>query len=138
MKALVCRIYALCVIPLCLLTFISCSSSVKNGLLQGNVTIGPISPVEHPGQTTTIRCDVFEARKIMIYDKLGNNLVKQIDIECNSEENHAKYKVELKPGIYKIDINNIGIDFSKDVPKQVEIKAGQTTMLDIDIDTGIR
>jgi hypothetical protein len=126
------------VIVLGLLLFVGCSCESEKGLLQGKVSIGPISPVEQPGQTTTIRCDVYDVRKIMIYDKNRTNLIKQIDIDCNSEENYARYRVELEPGIYIIDINHIGIDFSKDVPKQVEIEAGLTTRLDIDIDTGIR
>jgi hypothetical protein len=44
----------------------------------------------------------------------------------------------LKPGIYTVDINRIGMDSSSDVPKQVEIKPDVTVSLDIDIDTGIR
>ncbi len=115
-----------------------CSNTAEKGLLQGNVLIGPVSPVEQPGQDTTLRCDVYEARKIMIYDKNGENLIMQVDIDCNVEENNARYRVELEPGTYTIDINNIGIDSSDDAPRQVEIKSGTTFKLDIDIDTGIR
>jgi hypothetical protein len=46
--------------------------------------------------------------------------------------------VELDPGVYRVDINRIGVDSSSDVPEQVEIVAGLTFKLDIDIDTGIR
>ena len=115
-----------------------CAGPVEMGLLQGKVSIGPISPVEQPGQNTMLRCDVLEARKIMIYDKSGTKLLKQVDIECNVEENYARYRVELEPGVYMVDINHIGIDNSKDVPKQIEIKSDITVRLDIDIDTGIR
>jgi hypothetical protein len=120
------------------LMIIGCSSTAEKGLLQGNVLIGPVSPVVQPGQDTTLRCDVYEARKIMIYDKNGENLNMQVDIDCNVEENYARYRVELEPGTYTIDINNIGIDSSDDVPRQVEIMSGTTFKLDIDIDTGIR
>jgi hypothetical protein len=102
------------------------------------VIIGPITPVEQPGQEITLRCDVYAVRKIMIYDKNGEKLIKQVDIECNEEENYTRYRVELEPGIYVVDINNMGIDYSDDVPKQVEIKSGLTFKLDIEIDTGIR
>jgi len=117
---------------------IGCSGIVEKGLLQGNVLIGPITPVEQPGQDTTLRCDVYDARKIMIYDKSGTKLLMQVDIECNAEENYTRYRVELEPGIYTVDINRIGIDYSDDVPTQVEIKSGATFKLDIEIDTGIR
>jgi len=74
----------------------------------------------------------------MIYDKSGTRLLMQVDIDCNAEENYTRYRVELEPGIYTVDINRIGIDSSYDVPKQVEIKSGITFKLDIEIDTGIR
>ncbi|UCG54120.1 MAG: hypothetical protein JSV32_05840 [Dehalococcoidia bacterium] len=120
------------------LLLIGCSNTPEKGLLQGKVNIGPISPVEQPGQTTTLRCDVYAARKILIYDKIGNKLLMQVDIECNSEENYTRYRVELEPGSYMVDINRIGVDSSSDVPKQIEILSGITVRLDIDIDTGIR
>ena len=115
-----------------------CSGTNEKGLLQGNVLIGPITPVEQPGQDTTLRCDVYDARKIMIYDKIGTKLLMQVDIDCNAEENYTRYRVELEPGIYTVDINRKGIDSSDDMPKQVEIKSGITFKLDIEIDTGIR
>ena len=46
--------------------------------------------------------------------------------------------MELEPGIYMIDINQIGVDYSSDVPKIIEIIPGATTKLDITIYTGIR
>jgi hypothetical protein len=60
-------------------------------------------------------------------------LLKTVDIDCD-----GRYRVELEPGVYRVDINRIGVDFSSDVPEQVEITAGLTFKLDIDIDTGIR
>ena len=117
---------------------IGCSSTVEKGLLQGNVLIGPITPVEQPGQETTLRCDVYALRKIMIYDKSGERLIQQVDIDCDEEEQITRYRVELEPGSYIVDINHIGIDYSDDVPKQVEIKPGITFKLDIEVDTGIR
>ena len=132
------RIFLLVTIITLVVGLTACSGTTQKGLLQGKVNIGPISPVDQPGIATPIPCDVYNARKIMIYDKTGSNLIQQVDIECNAEENYARYRIELKPGTYTVDINHLGIDSSKDVPKQVEIKAGITTRLDIDIDTGIR
>ena len=115
-----------------------CSGTAEKGLLHGNVLIGPVTPVEQPGQDTTLRCDVYDARKIMIYDKNGERLIQQVDIDCNEEEQTTRYRVELEPGTYTVDINRIGVDYSDDVPKQVEIQSGTTFRLDIYIDTGIR
>jgi len=130
-------IFLLTIIILVGLT-IGCSGEVEKGLLQGNVLIGPITPVEQPGQELSLRCDVYALRKIMIYDKSGEKLIQQVDIDCDEEEQITRYRVELDPGIYTVDINRIGIDYSDDVPKQVEIQSGLTFKLDIEIDTGIR
>jgi len=105
----------------------------KFGILEGTVDIGPLSPVEQPGEKPPVPCEVYQARKIMVYDKNGRDVVTQVDIDCD-----GRYRVELKPGIYIVDINRIGIDSSGDVPRQVEIMAGLTFRLDIAIDTGIR
>ena len=117
---------------------IGCSGTAGKGLLQGKVLIGPITPVERPGQEITLDCDVYAPRKIMVYDKSGEILLHQVDIDCDEIEQITRYKVELEPGTYVVDINHIGVDYSDDVPKQVEIKSGLTFKLDIEIDTGIR
>lgn len=104
------------------------------GTLEGSVTIGPLTPVQTPGPTPPpTPCSVYQARKVMVYDESGKDLVKQVDIDCIGH-----YRVDLKPGTYTIDINHAGIDRSSQVPTTIEIKAGQTVNLDIDIDTGIR
>jgi heat shock protein HslJ len=105
----------------------------NSGILQGIVTIGPITPVERPGEKPPIPPEVYEARGIMVYDKSGRTLIQQIDIDSE-----GRYVAHLKPGTYTIDINRIGMDSSDDVPQQVEIQLGITTRLDIAIDTGIR
>ena len=113
---------------------LGCSNATQEpGVLKGKVTIGPLVPVERPGVEYEIPCEVYEARKVMVYDKNHKKLVKQVDIDCN-----GRYQVELEPGFYVIDINRIGIDHSSEVPTKVEIKPSEAIQLDIDIDTGIR
>ena len=115
-----------------------CDCNSEKGLLQGDVTIGPISPVAMSGEKPDINCNVYEARRIIIYNEKGNSLIQQVDIICVSEENRAYYQIWLEPGIYIVDINYVGIDRSSDVPETVAIKSGTITQLNIDIDTGIR
>ena len=50
----------------------------------------------------------------------------------------CRYSVALSPGSYRVELNRRGIDFSRDLPRVVTITAGQTTRLDVSIDTGIR
>ncbi len=112
------------------------SQPVRNGVLQGTVVIGPIWPVERPGGNPPIPPEVYDVRKILVYDEHGTNLVEQVDIIPGDDYGH--YSVELKPGRYVVDINNLGIDRSAEVPAEIEIAPGQTAELNIGIDTGIR
>ena len=78
------------------LPILGCSNVTSEpGILTGKVTIGPLVPVERPGVKYDIPCEVFEARKVMVYDKNHKKLVKQVDIDCI-----GLYQVELKPGFY--------------------------------------
>ena len=106
------------------------------GVLRGNVTIGPIWPVERPEGNPPIPPEVYEARKIMVYDEQGTKLIEQVDIVPGDE--YGYYRIELKAGKYIVDINSIGIDRSAQVPAEIEITPGQTLQLDMDVDTGIR
>lgn len=116
------------------LVIISCNTAPQStGRLQGQVTIGPISPVERPGEKPPIPPEVYQARKVMVYDEEGNDLIEQVDLGPE-----GYYRVELRPGTYLVDINNIGIDSSRQVPEVIEIEEGKTVVLNIDIDTGIR
>jgi hypothetical protein len=108
----------------------------RSGVLQGDVTIGPIWPVEPPGGSPPIPPEVYQARKVVVYDESGAEALKIVDIIPGGERGH--YRVELAPGTYVVDINHLGIDSSDEVPARIEITSGQTVNLDIDIDTGIR
>ncbi len=111
-----------------------CSNgNTEAGILAGKVTIGPISPVVRPGEELTIPCEVYEARKIMVYAGDKEELIEQVDIDCD-----GIYMVELKPDVYTIDINLIGVDSSAEVPRKIVIRAGETFELNLDIETGLR
>lgn len=110
--------------------------SAGKGVLQGNITIGPIWPVEPPGGNPPIPPEVYESRKVMVYDQRGATLIYKVDIIPHAD--YGYYRVELDAGIYAVDINHIGVDHSGDVPTVIEVVPGQTVELDIDIDTGIR
>ncbi len=114
------------------------TTPVAMGTLQGNVHIGPITPVEKPGYKPPVSPEVFAARKILVYSRDRSKLIAQVDIKQIGQSDEGFFTVQLKPGTYLVDINSIGIDHSGEVPKQIEIKPGQTIKVNIDIDTGIR
>ena len=106
---------------------------VTAGKLEGKVSIGPICPVEREGEPCPPPPEAFAARKILVFDARRSRLLETVSIDAQ-----GFYRVSIKPAQYVVDINRIGIDSSKNVPRTVSITSGGTTTLDIDIDTGIR
>jgi hypothetical protein len=106
---------------------------LRTGKLIGLVTIGP----NCPGPTTPDQCptppSAYASRKVQVYDAAHSKLLDTVDID-----NGGFYSILLSPNTYTIDLKPNGIDKSADVPKQVAIKANETTRVDIRIDTGIR
>ena len=106
----------------------------ETGVLEGHVGIGPLDPVVQEGvPESTPSPTMYAERKIVIFSEDGQEEVTQVNIEPT-----GSYRVTLPVGSYTVDINHLGIDIAKGFPQRVEIKNGQTTQLDVDIDTGIR
>jgi len=112
---------------------ISCGGTRQaNGVLEGKVSIGPITPVQQSTPVPTPP-EVYAARKVLVYDSVHNKLLYTISLDDS-----GNYRVELAPGTYVVDTNHAGIDRSSDVPKTIEIESGITVVLNISIDTGLR
>ncbi len=104
------------------------------GLLRGRVTIGPLVPVERLGEPTpTPNPQLFAKRRVLVLHPGSNGLHKAVPIGAD-----GYYQTWLRPGTYIVDIETQGIELSKDVPRQITIEDGGTTVVDISIDTGIR
>ena len=118
-----------------MVTLSACSlKSSETGFLQGAVTIGPLVPVVGPGVVEpTPGPQVYAGRKVVIWDAKGKRELQQVDILGD-----GTYQVELDVGTYVVDINHLGIDHGSGLPATIEIHKDQVTILDIDIDTGIR
>jgi len=121
------------------LALFSCTPAPQEtALLKGAVTIGPIWPVEQPGENPPVPPEVFTSRKIMVYDASGDKLVQEVSITQIGQTASGYYTVILSPGAYTIDINRLGIDSADNLPREITLTAGQTFTLDVNIDTGIR
>ena len=118
-----------------LLLISSCSPRPKEyGVLEGQVTIGPLQPAQQVGQEApTPAPEVYAAREIVVYKKNGVTEFTRLKIGET-----GIYRGELPVGVYVIDINHLGIDSAEGLPRQIEIQANSAITLDIDIDTGIR
>jgi hypothetical protein len=103
-----------------------------NGTLTGNVSIGPLCPVE----PCTIPHDqivaAYAARPITI-STAGGTPVTSV-----TADPVTGYTVALRPGNYVVDVTHQGIGGSRELPKTVTIRSGEVAWLNISIDTGIR
>jgi hypothetical protein len=102
------------------------------GTLTGNVTIGPLCPVEPCTVTPDRLTAAFAARTIVVSIPGGAVIAEAVP------DPYTGYSFILKPGTYVVDIRYQGIDWSPELPTTVTIRAGETIRLDISIDTGIR
>ncbi len=120
------------------------NTTLKTGILEGKVTIGPLCPVEPCNLTPEQIAAIYEARKVIIYEK--SSLSKIAEIQLNAD---GEYSVALNSGQYIVDVSDANgnaqpLDlsqrprFGNAIPQEAEILEDQTTISDFDIDTGIR
>ena len=106
----------------------------EKGFLEGKITIGPLCPVESypPDPRCQPTEETYKAWPIAVYTSDKKTKVAQIEPLIN-----GTYKIELPGGEYIVDLEKQHM-FGKNLPATVIIKKGEITMLNIDIDTGIR
>ena len=121
------------------LLLISCQpGGPETVLLQGAVTIGPISPVERPGENPPVPPEVFESRYLIIYDESGQKLVREVYFTQIGNGATGYYTAQIAPGTYVVDINHLGMDRAEGLPMKITASADETVTIDVNIDTGIR
>jgi hypothetical protein len=102
------------------------------GTLTGNVSIGPLCPVEPCTVSHDRLVAAYAARPISI-TTAGGTMVASVTADPDTG-----YTVALRPGTYVVDIPHQGIGGNRGLPETVTIQEGETVRLDITIDTGIR
>ncbi len=113
------------------------SGSADRGTLAGNVTVGPLTPVERVDATPILPPpEVFTSRHLIVYAADGKTKVAGVDIIPAGY--YGTYSISLPPGTYVLDYERQGIGHASPLPKRVTIEAGKTTVVDVDFDTGIR
>ena len=115
-----------------------CPGGPENVLLQGAVTIGPITPVEKEGECPPVPAEVFQERKLIIYDESGKNLVREVYFTQIGQGATGYYTAQIGPGTYVVDINHVGVDSAANLPVKITVTGDETVTIDVDIDTGIR
>jgi hypothetical protein len=100
------------------------------GHLEGRLTVGPLCPVEPCNVTPDQKRQAYESRIIRIYAPNGETLIKEVTADYQTEMYHA----DLVAGKYIVKVSS---PFPAD-PKEVTIIENMTTVLNLDVDTGIR
>lgn len=108
-----------------------------NGALKGDIHIGPICPVETvPPQPNCLpTAQTYIAYQLSVYNNSETNIIADIHPELS-----GMYYLKLPAGNYKVnfkDKNTMRIGGSN-LPLSFRVEDGDTTNLDINIDTGIR
>jgi hypothetical protein len=109
------------------------STQGPRGTLSGTVTIGPNCPVETTAGPCPPPPGAYALRKVLVESADASKVLFTVDID-----EHGFYRIDLVPGTYTIDLKKSGADRSSNVPAKVTITQGIATVLNIDIDTGLR
>lgn len=113
--------------------FAACTG-VGNGVFSGKISIGPICPVERIDVPCPVPPEAYAAREFLVLSGDQKQTIASFHADAR-----GNYSVSLPSGTYVVVSAKTGIGYmSKDLPSTITIEAGQTTILNIGIDTGIR
>jgi hypothetical protein len=120
------------------LVILGCDKEINRGtgFLEGVISIGPICPVEtvppDPGCLPT--AETYKAYPVSIWTSNGRKKIAQINPALD-----GSYKTELDNGNYLVILGNGQNRIARsNLPVEVSIIPQNKTILNINIDTGIR
>jgi len=118
-------------------SLVLCACSVlpgTTGTLEGKVTIGPITPVEQAGATASpLSAEAYTSRGIEILKGGQDKVFRTVHFSAD-----GTYSVAVPAGNYTVRQISDEMYLADNLPTSVKITAGEVTILDISIDTGIR
>ena len=104
------------------------------GALAGLVSIGPICPVEQEGVSCPVPPELYAGVHVVVREDGDGDLAARVGLD-----GEGRYRVDLPAGRYQVTLDHeLGIDRGHSPTYTVEIRRGQTTEIDFEIDTGIR
>jgi hypothetical protein len=120
------------------LLFLGCNkqNNQGTGFLEGVISIGPICPVEtDPPETGCLpTAETYKAYPVSIWTSDGREKITQINPALD-----GSYKTELVYGDYLVILENgQNRPGGSNLPAEISIIPQNKTILNIDIDTGIR
>jgi len=129
-------IFSLTILP-ALFNPSGCDSRIQQeqGLLEGTISIGPICPVETdpPKPECLPTAETYKAYPVCIWTSDGRQKIAQITPALD-----GSFSMELDPGQYLIKLEKVNSIGGSNLPITVEISTLGKSIVNIDIDTGIR
>lgn len=106
----------------------------KTGIVTGNVSIGPLCPVatDPPDPNCLPTQETYNAWPVAIWSSDKKTKIGQI-----KPNSMGDYVFELPEGNYILDLEILHF-FGSNLPATIKITSQETTVFNIDIDTGIR
>lgn len=110
--------------------------TLEPGYLEGVISIGPICPVERvpPDPACLPTAETYKAYPVSVFSSDGRRKILQLNPSLD-----GSFITELAPGNYLVVLdkaqNYIG---GSNLPVEVSISTQDKTLLNINIDTGIR
>ena len=123
-------------ISISLLTSCTKTDHRESGYLKGTISIGPICPVERipPDPACLPTAETYKAYPVDIYSLDGKTKILQLSPSLD-----GSFTTTLPAGDYIVLLdrvqNSIG---GSNLPVQIAISSNNTTILNVNIDTGIR
>lgn len=110
-------------------------SVTETGFLEGTVSISPLCPVEtNPPEPRCLpTAETYKVYPVYVCTPDGSKKIVLISPELN-----GSFKTELAPGNYIVILDKEQRIGSSNLPQEVTIKPLETTLINIEIDTGIR
>ncbi len=120
-----------------LLLFSGCDKQAEpeNGFLEGTISIGPLCPVETdpPAPECLPTAETYKAYPVYVCTPDGSKKIALISPALD-----GSFKTELAPGKYLVVLDKEQRIGSSNLPQEVTINSFETTLINIEIDTGIR
>jgi hypothetical protein len=127
---------AILVLAIALITGCAKLTNSETGLLEGVILIGPLCPVETvpPDPACQPTAETYKAYPLGVYSSDGTKKIASILPNLD-----GSYITELYPGTYKVVLEKEQQGpGSSNLPADITISSNDVTVLNINIDTGIR
>jgi hypothetical protein len=104
----------------------------QNGTVEGHLDIGPLRPVQRPGQEPKVPPEMYKRYRVE-FQLLQNGPTTVVPVD-----GRGNFTANLAPGRYRVSVPAKGVVPVPPPAQVVTVLSGKTLKLKIKVDTGIR